>query len=297
LKLEDKRNIIAILALLFLGSLVAVTIEESTKHHAEGKTKPPVIQKQSFDCVDCHSKVTPVAVQQWANSKHGQTGVGCMNCHGVDKDSKDGFLHHGARITMVVSPKVCGGCHKDEAAQFAKTAHGKGIPGHEVKLDEDGKPVAAGWPTAQVGRINPDGSAGTCNICHARHSFQTESAKRPETCMGCHAKDGIADGWVRSAHGSFAHNAPLTEGAPPIAPVCVTCHMHAASKNVPFTHDLSSRVTWKKGADGKFAQVEDAAAHRDAMADACSKCHGNTFVDDALLKVDLGFKEGHPHEF
>lgn len=296
MNLENKRNIIVIMSLLFLGTLVAVTITESTKSHLEGKVKPPVVQKQSFDCVDCHTKVTPMAVAQWGASKHGQTGVGCVNCHGVSADSKEGFLHHGVKISMIVTPKTCSNCHKDEAVQFAKTAHGKAIPGHEIKLDDEGKPDAKNWPVDPIGRINPDGSAGSCTICHARHSFQTENAKRPETCMGCHQKDGISQAFTQSAHGSFAMGVKPMNGVI-IAPVCVTCHMQEANKNVPFTHDLSSRVTWKRNGAGKFEQKSGSAANRDAMMDVCVSCHGNTFVDSAFSKVDMGYKNGFHHQF
>ncbi|HIE29012.1 TPA: hypothetical protein EYP66_17190 [Candidatus Poribacteria bacterium] len=43
-----------------------------------------------------------------------------------------------------------------------------------------------GWPNAGVGRINPDGSLGSCTYCHTRHKFSVAEARKPETCGQCH---------------------------------------------------------------------------------------------------------------
>ena len=42
-----------------------------------------------------------------------------------------------------------------------------------VALNENGKPqlAASTWPNTGIGRINPDGSEGSCAACHARHTF------------------------------------------------------------------------------------------------------------------------------
>jgi len=34
-----------------------------------------------------------------------------------------------------------------------------------------GKFDPATWPNTGIGRVNPDGSAGSCSACHTRHRF------------------------------------------------------------------------------------------------------------------------------
>ena len=36
------------------------------------------------------------------------------------------------------------------------------------------------WPNSGIGRINLDGSLGTCAACHSRHRFSLAMARRPE---------------------------------------------------------------------------------------------------------------------
>ncbi len=43
--------------------------------------------------------------------------------------------------------------------------------GSEVKVLPGGKLDPATWPNTGIGRINPDGSEGSCSACHSRHSF------------------------------------------------------------------------------------------------------------------------------
>ena len=42
------------------------------------------------------------------------------------------------------------------------------------------------WPNTGIGRINPDGSKGSCSACHTRHRFSKEQARRPDACGKCH---------------------------------------------------------------------------------------------------------------
>lgn len=38
--------------------------------------------KESQACIACHeSGAAPLAVQQWAASRHAQVGIGCYECH------------------------------------------------------------------------------------------------------------------------------------------------------------------------------------------------------------------------
>ena len=42
------------------------------------------------------------------------------------------------------------------------------------------------WPNSGMGRLNPDGSKGSCHACHSRHAFQASLSRQPENCGKCH---------------------------------------------------------------------------------------------------------------
>ena len=56
----------------------------------------------------------------------------------------------------------------------------------QIKVNDDGSLDTNTWPNTGIGRVNPDGSKGTCSACHTRHRFSKEQARKPETCGKCH---------------------------------------------------------------------------------------------------------------
>ena len=286
--LEAKRAIVGALGFLFVGSLVAVTIVDASKHRETTGPRPPVIPADSKGCVDCHSRVTPLQFAQWSASKHGEQGIACLSCHGAKPEDPDGFMHHEARISALVTPKDCGGCHAAEAKGFAQSAHGQPKPGLEIHLVA-GRPDPKTWPLPLVGRRNPDGSAGSCTTCHGRHRFELADARQPTVCMTCHLSDGSAEAWQRSPHGGFFLTSSSLETAK--GPSCTVCHM--ASRTGAPTHDVSARVSWAM-VDGKLAQRPDADARRDSMTSTCLLCHGGPLVEAAFDRIDDTFNAGVP---
>jgi hydroxylamine dehydrogenase len=280
--LAGKQMVVGGLGFLFLASLVAVSIIDSTKHR--GTARPlPVVPTEAKACVDCHSKVTPQLVSQWADSLHGAKGIACLSCHGV---KEGGFLHHEVRITTLITPKTCGTCHRAEAAEMERSSHGRGVPGMEIRLLA-GKPDPSTWPAPLVGRINLDGSGGTCLTCHGRHRFELTDARSPEMCASCHLADGAAEAWRRSPHGGIS----LAQASQPNpkAPGCPTCHIAAPAPGGKATHDTSERVTWRVALGGKPSRAKDADTRREAMTEVCLQCHGPGFIDAAFAHVDALF--------
>ena len=72
------------------------------------------------------------------------------------------FSHDGEKISP--SPVAVSGCLQ---------CHGS-----EVKVLENGKLDPATWPNTGMGRLNPDGSKGSCSACHVRHNFSLAQARR-----------------------------------------------------------------------------------------------------------------------
>ena len=234
------------------------------------------------ECVECHFQEDPGLTWEWNNSQHGQSGVNCLDCHGTEKGDKDAFEHEGQMISIIVTPKDCSKCHKTEFEEMDGSHHSKGgqilasldnllgevvggpaavnagckqCHGSKIEIGKDGKPLPTTWPNTGIGRINPDGSKGSCTACHGRHRFSKAQARTPDTCGKCHvgpdhpqievyneSKHGIiyrakkdemnleSDKWVAGVD----YSATAT---------CATCHMSAGGKEGK-THNVGDRISW-----------------------------------------------------
>lgn len=234
------------------------------------------------ECVECHWQEDPGLTREWNNSQHGQSGVNCLDCHATEKGDKDAFEHEGQMISIIVTPKDCSKCHTTEFEEMDGSHHSHagrilasldnllgevvGGPaavnvgcrqchGAKVEIGKDGKPTGDTWPNTGIGRLNPDGSEGSCTACHGRHRFSKAQARTPDTCGKCHvgpdhpqievyneSKHGIiyrakvdemnleSDKWVAGIDYSAA-------------PTCATCHMSRGGKQNK-THNVGDRISW-----------------------------------------------------
>src|SRR3990167_8335342 len=127
--------------------------------------------------------------------------------------------------------------------------------GSTVVLDDKGRPTPQTWPNTGIGRINPDGSLGSCSACHARHSFSSAQARTPDTCGKCHLGPDHPqlEIYNESKHG-ILYRAKIKEmnldskkwvvGVDyTAAPTCATCHM-SATREQKVTHDVGERISW-----------------------------------------------------
>ncbi|MBF0562100.1 MAG: hydroxylamine oxidoreductase, partial [Alphaproteobacteria bacterium] len=73
-----------------------------------------------------------------------------------------------------------------EAGTAAATMACVKCHGSKVKILPSGMIDPATWPNSGIGRVNPDGSVGTCTACHQQHDFSLAQVRRPETCGRCH---------------------------------------------------------------------------------------------------------------
>ncbi|KHD05623.2 cytochrome C552 [Candidatus Thiomargarita nelsonii] len=277
-----RKNIITHAAGVALVSLFLLLQSGITNARPTGQVGVDWGEKAGLGCVKCHMTETPGLYHQWNESQHGQSGVNCLDCHQAEKTDKDAFMHEDELISVIVSPKDCSKCHPTEFNEFHRSHHSnaaeilgsldnllgevlggpeavtggcKKCHGNKVEIDEQGKPTLETWPNTGIGRINPDGSRGSCSACHARHSFSRAQARTPDTCGKCHmgpdhphievyneSKHGImyranidkmnleSDKWVVGVDYS-------------VAPTCTTCHMGAAPY-IAKTHDVGERISW-----------------------------------------------------
>ena len=117
-----------------------------------------------------------------------------------------------------------------------------------------------GWPSNGAGRVDPDGSIGTCTACHTRHEFSVKQAREPWTCGQCHLGydhphieiyEESKHGNILAAYGSEWNwtAIPWRVGVHFNSPTCAACHMSTlADKDgnilVYGTHDFRERLVW-----------------------------------------------------
>ena len=242
--------------------------------------------EEGIACVDCHSKSSAGLTHQWENSAHANANVNCFDCHQAYEDDADAIEHEGSVISTIVSPKDCGRCHETEYKQQQGSVHAKAVSiiknrmpalsehfgspsindagcakchGSKVLVRGDGTLDPATWPNSGIGRINPDGSLGSCSSCHGRHQFSKAQAREPGACIYCHSGPDSPDKEIyeSSKHGMMyeAHKADMNMASDQwlagkdysAAPTCVTCHMGAAGK-LKSTHDVGMRDAWNLNA-------------------------------------------------
>ncbi len=319
------------------------------------------LSKETRECIACHKIENTSIYQQWGDSKHYRANVGCYECHAAQEGEPDAFNHEGFLIATIVSPRDCARCHAREAEEFARSHHSKGgrilgsldnvlaevvegnhglvtpafqrgvsaaavsgcwqCHGSEVKVLPGGKLDPATWPNTGIGRINPDGSEGSCSACHSRHSFSVALARNPDNCGKCHMGPDHPQReiYYESKHGIafMAHKDKLNLDSPKwvlgedyhLAPTCATCHMSAtasspatadwpATAGLPVTHDIGMRISWnnrpalsirpevsdkKMGLPG--ADV-DWMTRRNNMKIVCRQCHERQWVDNFYVQYD-----------
>jgi hydroxylamine dehydrogenase len=137
----------------------------------------------------------------------------------------------------------------------------KGFKSRNTPQGEMSFPVLTGWPNQGVGRVNPDGSRGSCAACHPRHGFSIEVARLPFTCSKCHKGPDVPAYPVYevSRHGTLQaslnrkwnfNNVPWRAGKDFTAPTCAACHVsllvgEGEKVLAERTHRMNDRLPWR----------------------------------------------------
>jgi hydroxylamine dehydrogenase len=273
----------------------------------------------------------------------------CHIADANDSDVLRDGIHDDFTISTIVSPLDCSRCHPKEVDEFVNSHHAKagrimgsldnllaeviegnnslvtpmfpgGISpaavngcwqchGSVVRVMENGQLDPATWPNTGMGRVNPDGSEGSCTACHQRHDFDVAQARHPDNCGKCHMGPDHPQKEIyeESKHGiAFtAHLDEMNMSSPKwivgedytAAPTCATCHM-SATKNQDISHNIGLRIKWNNRpprsrlsheTDAKWglASAEVTAdTRREKMRDVCSNCHQETFVGNFFLQYE-----------
>jgi hydroxylamine dehydrogenase len=282
------------------------------------------VSDEGKECLACHETTTTGIVEQWRFSRHAAAGVDCYSCHQANPQDPATFDHYGQKIAVIVTPNYCGRCHEQEVKEFEASHHAaaakfigsldnmlgevvEGGPaaingcmqchGSTVKYLGEGKFTPATWPNSGIGRVNPDGSKGTCAACHGRHAFSSAQARQPENCGKCHMGPDHPqiEIYNESKHGIQFRANIAKMNLDSIswvvgkdyysAPTCATCHMSATASQ-PVTHDVGQRISWTLRPVISIKQ-ENWQQKRQAMQDVCSSCHATGWVENFYQQYDL----------
>lgn len=200
------------------------------------------------DCAECHE----LEYNQFSRSHHAKAGEILASLDNVLAEKAAGMP---GNIADAVNG--CWQCH-GAIVRFQRDTNGE-----IVRTGKENKPVIAAesWPNSGIGRLNPDGSKGSCHACHSRHSFEAKLSRSPENCGKCHmgpdhpqieiyneSKHGIAFHANRNSMALDKEGEWVLGKDYSAAPTCASCHiasyMTAAGKSAANSHDVGERISW-----------------------------------------------------
>ncbi len=299
-----------------------------------------------LDCSRCH----PTEAAEFAQSHHAAGGNilasldnflaetvegfrGSFNPHSPTPGRPDIQSVNGMSSSLL----GCQQCHGSKVALQATEGQAitvddlapgpDGIPTNvealsRIKTDANGRPLfdPGTWPNTGIGRLNLDGSSGSCSACHSRHDFSPRRARQPENCAKCHlgpdhpqkeifeeSKHGVAYRDLKDKMNLDGKDWVLGEDYAQ-APTCATCHMSGHSRNGgKVTHDPGERISWTNrppvslvldtDINGKVVKETDpvkrkalihdfAIDKRKRMKNVCTHCHTPDYVDAFYSQYD-----------
>ena len=314
------------------GILIIISLFSLTSGRVQGEEKKAKWTREpsqiALKCIQCHQEKSPGIVNDWKNSSHSKAKVDCLECHKADPQEPDSREHEGASISALVSPNDCQRCHPKEVKEFNDSLHSKGatfvqpldkergkddflayvvegkaaaVMGCEkchgsIVTFNQGAPDPTTWPNTGIGRINPDGSRGSCSACHTRHRFSLAEARKPEACGQCHIGPDHPqlEIYLESKHGAiYQHEGrewdwdvatPYWDTRHYRAPTCATCHMSGVGV-LESTHNVSSRLSWELERP-LAVKTENWQEKRAKMQKICLSCHSAGWVKGFYQQFD-----------
>jgi len=261
--------------------------------HDDKKVKKPIaILVTPKDCGVCHEK----AAHEMTSSRHAKAG------HILD--SLDNLLAEVVEGNRAMVTAGFPGGNSAAAVNGCWQCHGS-----KVKVLEGGQLDPATYPNTGIGRINPDGSEGTCSACHSRHQFSTALAREPDNCGKFHLgpdhpqKEIYEESKHGIAYKAYKEELNLDSSKWVVgvdytaAPTCATCHMGATRKQ-PSSHNVGDRISWtNRPPISVRPEVMDAKmglasadlkwdTRRANMKDVCNACHSEDHTEKFYTQYD-----------
>jgi hypothetical protein len=243
--------------------------------------KLPAVVSAADECIGCHNDVSPGIVKQWEESKHSKKGVKCYTCHKAKKDDPAGFEHNDYRITAIVTPNYCKGCHSKQVKEFKESMH-----------DEAGL-----FSLSAVGIVSGEKVEGNVTMGQTKNyktHFSRESSEAG--CLDCHgtvikvAKDGTLINWPNNGIGRFnpdgsvgsctachtRHTFSIAQARKP--ETCGQCHMGPDHPHIEiFEESKHGNLYAASGEDWNWDAPSGQWGPKDVDAPTCAVCHMSGF--------------------
>jgi hypothetical protein len=286
---------------------------EGSKHAEVGTT-----------CIDCH-QADPSDSDSYSHNgfeiSHVVSPLDCAKCHSNEVEEFNQSLHsfgvlyyeylfNDEKLPYIES-QMEGGFIVSEGQEISHAATLRGCQAcHGTNMTGKSIEDFTVWPNNGIGRINPDGSRGSCSACHSRHTFSIREARNPQTCGQCHVGPDHPqlEIFTESKHGNIyasEHDEwgwdvkEWQAGIDYSAPTCASCHMSSAPM-VPSTHDVSTRLSWEleipisRRTDNvastlgvNFTDGTSWEVKQSRMKKVCGQCHSKTWVDNYYKQADV----------
>jgi hypothetical protein len=277
--------------------------EDVDAYKHEGYTIATIVTPN--DCGRCHSR----EVKEFTGSHHADAGMIMGSLDNVLAEVVEGSTSF-KNGSNPAAASGCWQCHGSKVALLTDS-EGKKVFTDQGILQLDSKT----WPNTGIGRVNLDGSKGSCSACHNRHHFSVEQVRQPENCGKCHMGPDHPqlEIYEESKHGVnfHAHREKMNLAAQPwivgidyySAPTCATCHM-SATPDQPVTHEVGNRISWtlrpqvsekidaallnkfKKTGQEVPENFLNWEARRNNMKNVCLQCHTKKYVESFYLQYD-----------
>ena len=250
---------------------------------------PERLANGAVGCAECHTMNESTHQDSFEHNDYQVHTVvtpnDCAVCHEAEAQQYQENLMSKARTILLENPVYMdlmtqiNGTHRlqdkettvtppnaDTNADACLYCHGtkvemKGLRTVDSDMGEMEVPILSGWPNQGVGRLNPDGTTGSCSACHVRHQYSIEMARKPYTCSECHKGPDVPAYAVYqvSKHGNIhsAHNkewdfraVPWKVGKDFTAPTCAACHVSLLVGEddqivAERTHQMNNRSAWR----------------------------------------------------
>ncbi|MEJ2642996.1 MAG: multiheme c-type cytochrome [Desulfosarcinaceae bacterium] len=290
---------------------------------ADADAAAVAVSTATQDCLDCHAIFHPGIVADWKKSRHAaitpaaamavtgegrkistesvaeayqHVAVGCAECHLLRPEAhKDSFEHNGYQVHVVVSPRDCGTCHPEEAAQYDRNlmAHAhKNLKANAIYNQLQQSILGAPQVKADRIRMTAASSATRAEGCYYCHGTELQVTGREvrETDVG-ELEFPVIAGWPNQGVGRI--NLDGSRGA------CTACHTrHQFSMAMARKPDTCGEC--HVGPDVPALKVYEASKHgnifrslhhewnfddvpwkigEDFVAPTCAACHVSLLVD------------------
>jgi len=252
----------------------------------------------SKTCSRCH----PAEVEQFLRSGHAALASAAVMDPKKVALQKLMYQYEGSAFMDNDTLDLSTGLTPKGKAPYVRASRAGGCQmchGTQIEMGPDNKPINETWPGG-VGTRYPDGSIGTCTVCHTRHKFSIADARKPEACGACHLGPDHPniEIYYESKHGQIFHvqgdewrwDSPPGAWEPGdySAPTCATCHISGIGE-LATTHSVNDRLKWDlvhKKSVIRSGERGNGEKGDKQMRKVCANCHGTTHTDVQRISLD-----------